>query len=294
MPPIEPSPYWCVIGGGNMARAIVERALARGVMQPDRCVIAEPDPEKRTHFESRRIKTAPDAAVALARAAESDSPESVVILLAIKPQVLPQISADVATALGSLGGTAVLSILAGTTTATLEHALGANARVVRAMPNLPAQIGLGVSAVCAGRSATSIDLNAARALLSSVGEIVDLDESHFDAFTALAGSGPAYLFYLAEALSKAAEELGLPPDLSDRVTRQMLLGSATLLERDAEHSAQQLRAAVTSRGGTTAAATAVLDAHGFLAIWSEALRAARQRGRELNAPPTSPPSGSAG
>lgn len=149
------------------------------------------------------------------------------------------------------------------------------------MPNTPAQVGLGMSAVAPGLGATAQDVAFAARLLGSCGEVIETTEDLIDAFTALAGSGPAYVFYLAEAMANAGVALGLTPEHADTAARQTLLGAATLLSDSPDLSASELRARVTSKKGTTQAATDVLDERGLAEIMRAAMTAARDRGREL-------------
>ena len=149
------------------------------------------------------------------------------------------------------------------------------------MPNLPAQLGEGATAIALGAGAKPGDEKLAIELFGAVGPVVvEVAEDLIDAFTAVAGSGPAYVFYLAQAMTKAAVELGFTSSQADQIVRQTIIGSAAMLRTRSE-SPQDLRAAVTSKGGTTAAATAVLDEAQVIDTFVRALTAARDRGREL-------------
>ena len=262
-----------IIGGGNMASAIVRGALQRG-FSADRFTVAEPDAARRAAFQALGVRTNPAATREIVGAL----PPGDQILLAIKPQSLP----DLAAQLRPLGPRVVISILAGTTTARIADALGGAARVVRIMPNTPARIGLGCAALALGTTTLPEDAALARDLFSAVGIVLDLPEAQFDAFTALAGSGPAYLFLLAEAMARAGAVAGLPPDIADAATRQTLHGAAALLAQTPD-APEALRAAVTSRGGTTEAALAALDPALFIERMATAIRAARDRGATLSA-----------
>jgi pyrroline-5-carboxylate reductase len=178
------------------------------------------------------------------------------------------------------GSGRVLSIAAGVTIATLEQHLAANTPVVRAMPNTPALVGLGASAIAAGTHAGDADLQWAENLLAAVGLVVRVKESLLDAVTGLSGSGPAYVFLVAEALIEAGVLAGLPRDVSEALSVQTLLGAATLLSTSDE-GAEALRAAVTSPGGTTAAGLRVLEQHRVRSALLEAVAAATARSREL-------------
>ena len=163
----------------------------------------------------------------------------------------------------------------------VRSALGGRARVIRVMPNTPAQLRRGVSAIAIGEGASEDDAQFAVALFESVGEVVRVDESMIDAFTALAGSGPAYVFYLAEAMMRAGVEIGFDEATADRIVRGTIAGSAALLSDSTDRKPIDLRAAVTSKGGTTFAATQSLDASGAMDAIVRAIIAARDRGREL-------------
>jgi pyrroline-5-carboxylate reductase len=202
------------------------------------------------------------------------------LMLAVKPQIFPLVAEEVGEAFAAGPSRVVLSVLAGTTSASIRKALGDPARVVRVMPNTPAQVGRGVSAVAMGAGTRDGDDALAHALMSSVGDVVSIDESMMDAFTGLAGSGPAYVFYLAEALAKAGEAVGFTPEQATTIAEGVVTGSARLLEED-DRDAAALRKAVTSPNGTTQAGTESLDASGVMEAVVKAVTAARDRGREL-------------
>lgn len=204
-----------------------------------------------------------------------------VVLVAVKPQMmgaaLPQLAAK------GGGATLFVTIAAGTTIATYEAILGAATPLVRAMPNTPAAIGRGITAICGNASASAADLALAEGLLAAVGQVVRLEGEHqMDAVTAVSGSGPAYVFHLIEALAAAGEAEGLAPDLALQLAKATVGGAGQLAE-DAAETPAQLRINVTSPGGTTAAALAVLmDAEtGFPPLLRRAVKAAADRGREL-------------
>jgi pyrroline-5-carboxylate reductase len=174
----------------------------------------------------------------------------------------------------------VLSIVAGATTASIEKLLWPGAVVIRAMPNTPALLGAGASAISPGAWAGAEDLDWAEAVLSSIGTVVRVPESQLDAVTGLSGSGPAYVFLVAEALIEAAAAVGLPGEVAEGLVVQTLLGSARMLA-ESGRSPAELREAVTSPGGTTAAALAVFERAGLKAIFLEAVLAATERSRAL-------------
>ena len=173
----------------------------------------------------------------------------------------------------------MLSIAAGVTTATIAAAAGPSTAVVRAMPNTPALVGKGVSAITAGPGADDDDVEWAERILGSVGMTVRAPESQFDAVTGLTGSGPAYVFFVAEALIEAGAAVGLDPALVESMVAQLLVGSAALLA--AQGDPASLRAMVTSPGGTTAAGIAVLEDRGVRSAFVDAVHAATERSREL-------------
>ena len=197
-------------------------------------------------------------------------------ILAVKPQV----AVGVAHTLGDLGVGRILSIAAGVRIATLEAALPKGCAVIRAMPNTPALVGSAATAIAPGTSASATDLAWAAELLGTVGKIVQTDERHLDAVTGLSGSGPAYVFLVAEAMIEAGVLNGLDRATSKALAVQTLLGSARLLAED-DAEAAELRAAVTSPGGTTAAGLAALEHAGVRAAILDAVTAATRRSTEL-------------
>ena len=205
-------------------------------------------------------------------------------MIAVKPGDVPAACRAVAAA----GSERVLSIAAGVTLATLEEHLADGTPVVRAMPNTPALVGLGASAIAPGSHAGDADLAWAESLLAAVGIVVRVKEPLLDAVTGLSGSGPAYVFLVAEALIEAGVLAGLPRDVSEALSVQTLLGAATLLATS-DDGAEALRAAVTSPGGTTAAGLRVLEQHGLRSALLEAVAAATDRSRELGGQPGQQP-----
>ena len=198
------------------------------------------------------------------------------VLLAIKPQ-------DVEGALSVAAASRfprLLSIAAGVRIDVLQSLLGRECRVLRAMPNTPALLGAGMAALAAGPGATEDDLAWAEGILSAVGKVVVVEEELLDAVTGVSGSGPAYLFLVAEAMIAAGVEAGLDPEVADTLTRQTLLGSAMLLA-EGKDTPEQLRVNVTSPGGTTAEALKVFEERGLRDIFREAILAATERSKEL-------------
>lgn len=259
-----------MLGFGAMGSALVEGALRANLIEPSAILVIDPDDSARSRAERIGCRTAsdPSYAIGIERCA-----------LAVKPQNFP----DLAQQLGTLATpTLVLSIMAGVSIARITEALGPQTRTVRCMPNIAAKTGLAATTYQCAPECTVEDRDFALRLIGSLGIAIEIPEGLFDAATALNGSGPAYLFLLAESMTESAIRMGFDKFTAERIVRQTLLGSATLMARSGMTPAD-LRAAVTSRGGTTSAALAVLDAHGFRAMVNEALRASRDRGRDLAA-----------
>lgn len=259
------------IGAGNMAEALVRGLIRGGVSRPEQVVMADVDAGRLGHFQKTYgAGSAPDNPSAV-RAAD-------VVILAVKPQALPGVLTEIRGVLEPRHLT--VSIAAGVTLGRLAEGLGAGARLVRAMPNMPALVGAGATVFCRGARATPADADLARRLFAAAGLSLEMEERHLNAVTALSGSGPAYVFYLAEAMACAGEQLGLPPRAAAELTAATMDGAGRML-RETGASPAELRARVTSRGGTTAAALQVLAASGFPAAVNAALEAACRRAGEL-------------
>jgi pyrroline-5-carboxylate reductase len=259
-----------LVGAGKMGRAMLEGWLALGLNLKNVTVI-EPQP-------SLEISSLAGRGLRLNPAAGTDGNFSAVIL-AVKPQTAPDVMRDVALLAGKRS--LVLSIMAGRGLDFLQKALP-KAAIVRAMPNLPASIGRGITVAVANAGVTAEQRALADRLLAAVGAVEWVsDEGLMDAVTAVSGSGPAYVFLLVEALAKAARAAGLPQPLADNLARITVAGSAALLDRSAADAAT-LRRNVTSPGGTTAAALEVLmAADGLEPLLEKAVAAAVRRSREL-------------
>jgi pyrroline-5-carboxylate reductase len=256
------------IGGGNMGYALAAAVVRRGVCPAGRVLVSDPEPAARQRAEALGCRTAQGPAEAGAR----------VIVLAVKPQ---QAALALAALAGRLhAGQVVLSIMAGVRIAAIQEALRHRA-VVRAMPNTPAQIGLGMNVFYADGSVTAEQLAPVEALLNASGEALRTDsEDLIDAATAVSGSGPAYVFYLAEHWMRAAEDMGFTPDQAARLVRQTLRG-ATELWQSTGTPPGRLREQVTSKGGTTAAALDAMNAAGVGAGIETGVRRAYERAKEL-------------
>ena len=254
-----------MIGGGNMGAALLGGMIDSGSFDPASSAVVEVRAERRDEL----------AGMWPGLTVVAETPSCTSAVVAVKPGDVPA----AVTAAVSAGAVRVLSIAAGVTLATLEEAAGPGVGVVRAMPNTPALVGEGVSAISGGASAGDDDLDWASTILGSVGIVEVLAEPLLDAFTGVAGSGPAYVFLVAEALTDAAVAQGLARPTAVRVVNQLLLGSSTLLARDGD--AASLRAAVTSPGGTTAAGLARLEDHAVRSAFAAAVDAATARSREM-------------
>ncbi len=280
--PTTAMPTIAWFGYGNMGRAIARGAIASGSIEPADAIVFEPDVDAAAHARGDGIAA---VAAALTDADRPNLRSISRVMLAVKPQSWPTVAAHWrAAALHSAeSGVLAISVMAGVSSQAIAQAIGPRTRVVRAMPNTPAMVGAGMTAVAAGHDATAEDLRVAMSLFGSVGEVVELPETLLDAATALSGSGPAYFLLLCEAMADAAAQLGISPDVASRMARQTLLGTATMLAfRDnAPVSPTALRARVTSKGGTTHAAVTAFEAGGFHDLVQRALTAARDRGREL-------------
>ncbi len=261
-----------LVGAGKMGGAMAQGWLDAGLAASSQTILEpKPSPEVASLAASRGIALNPRIAV----------PPPDMLALAVKPQSLDQVAPGIA-AIAS-ARTLVLSILAGKTVANLTARLPQARAVVRAMPNLPAAIGRGVTAAFANANVTGEQRGWCERLLGAIGAFYWLDdESAIDAVTAISGSGPAYVFALTEALAAAAERLGLEPELSIGLARGTVEGAAELMRRDSRTSPATLRRNVTSPGGTTAAALAVLGGPGGLEdLMIRATAAARSRAAEM-------------
>jgi pyrroline-5-carboxylate reductase len=254
-----------IVGGGRMGEALLGGLLAAGGAA-DSFAVAEVSAARRAELEAAHPGvTVVEAPVAAAAA-----------VLAVKPGIV----AEAARAAADAGCGRMLSVAAGVTTAAIEAAIGRPLPVVRAMPNTPALIGAGAAAISPGSAAGEADLVWAEEILGAVGTVVRVPEASLDAVTGLSGSGPAYVFLIAEALSDAGVLAGLPRDIAETLAFQTLLGSAQLL-MEGNASPAALKAAVTSPGGTTAAGLRELERHGVRAALLDAVMAATERSRAL-------------
>ncbi len=260
------------IGAGNMAEALV-RGIIRAKLLPSRCVqVTDPDKRRRDYFQANFGVTVFERNTDGIRGAQA-------VILAVKPQVIGDVLKDVGTTLNAT--TLVISIAAGITTQRLQTQLPGGMRVVRVMPNMPALAGVGVSVYCPGLLASKDDTRLVEALFQSVGVVMRLDEKHLDAVTALSGSGPAYVFFLAECMLQAGVEMGLDRATAKELTLGTMRGATRLLEIMGP-APEELRCRVTSKGGTTAAALEVLEEGRVRETFVRAIQAAQKRSKELS------------
>jgi pyrroline-5-carboxylate reductase len=259
------------IGGGNMAEALI-RGLVKGNHLPAQHVLVSgPRRERLDELHAKyAIETTVDNRALVERCD--------LIVLSVKPQILDKVLREIGDRLKS--GTLLISIAAGIDTATIEEAVSDGVRVVRAMPNTPALVGAGATAISAGKHASAEDLATARAMFDAVGITVELDESHLDAVTGLSGSGPAYIFLILEALADAGVKVGLARRNAQRLAAQTVMGSAKMLLDLDEHPGV-LKDMVTSPGGTAIAGLHTLEEGGLRTTLINAVETATKRAREL-------------
>jgi pyrroline-5-carboxylate reductase len=261
-----------IVGGGKMGEALVG-GLIRGGWKASDVTVCEQHPERCADIsEAYGVAADPEVSTAV------DGARTVV--LAVKPQDFDTVLAQLSPAVGQ--GTLVVSIAAGITTRFIESRLPAGTAVVRAMPNTPALLGEGVTAIAKGAHASDEDMARADEVLSCVGRVVHLPEKHLDAVTGVSGTGPAYVFFLAESLVEAAVGVGLPRDVATELSVQTILGAARMLRETGKHPIV-LREEVTSPNGTTVAAMRVLEREGVRSAFLDAVRAATDRSHQLAA-----------
>lgn len=250
-----------------MGEALLSRLLALSTLGPEQILVCDPLVERRQFLAQH---------YGIATSHESSAlSDCATLLLAIKPQVFDQVASTLPPRPGQL----VLSILAGTPLAKLEAAFPAQA-VVRAMPNTPATVGAGVTAIAPGQHVSTEQLQVARQIFAAVGQVIEVPEGLMDAVTGLSGSGPAYIALVVEALSDGGVAMGLPRAIAQDLALQTVRGTAELLLQTQAHPAE-LKDRVSSPGGTTIAAVASLEQNGLRAALIEAVRVATQRSKEL-------------
>ena len=261
------------IGAGNMTEAMIRGTLKTGIYRKDDIIVTDIDPARLEHFER-------ELGIKGSRDNKQSASTAKIIVLAIKPQ---QANAVIHELSGILPDDILLiSIVTGFSTKKIMAALGKPVRIIRVVPNTPALVGSGASAYCCGKGTTDEDAHVVESILKSIGIAIKLEEPLMNAVTALSGSGPAYVFYMVEALMKAGREIGLTEDDTRKLVIATVTGSAhILLETGIGH--EELRQRVTSHGGTTEAAMEVLNKSGTQEAIIAAVKAAYKRAKELSA-----------
>lgn len=260
-----------MVGGGAMGSALLDGVIQAGLLKPDTVFLMETDQSK---GESLRKRLGLNLCGSLGELAR----ECQLIVLAVKPQILPAVLQELKQAITP--GHLLVSIAAGISLAALEKQIP-QGRFVRVMPNTPARIRRGVAAYATGKNITSDEVAQVEAIFGSVGQVLSVQEHLMDAVTALSGSGPAYVYYLIEALIDSGVLLGLGRDQAQTLAMETFIGAAEMFKQTGEHPAK-LRSEVTSPGGTTAAALFELEKAGVSGILMTAVQAAARRSAELN------------
>jgi pyrroline-5-carboxylate reductase len=265
-----------ILGTGSMGKAILSGLLAAGTSQASVRVTTKSKASSEAIFSNHGVQaTALESDSAANSSAAKDAD---LVILAVKPNMILETLSEVASALKS--DCLIVSVAAGITTAAMEEPLSGNAAVIRAMPNTPSVVGLGVTGISQGSNVSAEQLNLAVELFASVGKVLVVDESKIDALSTISGSGPAYVFYFAEKLITAAKSLGFSEQEASLMVKETFLGSATLLATSSS-SPEQLRKQVTSPNGTTMQATGRFDAADLEKVFIEATEAALARAKEL-------------
>ncbi len=258
------------IGGGNMAEALIKGLLA-GAVPAEKIMASEPSEARRDHLlEAFGIQLAEN---------NRELVESCdIVVLSIKPQIVTEVLDELSDI--PMDNKLMISILAGVTTAAIEKFFPGAPRVVRVMPNTPALVGEGASAICRGHNATQDDLLLVKKLLESVGIVQIIDERQMDAATGLSGSGPAYIYTVIEALADGGVREGLRRDIAHALAVQTVVGASLMVRETGEHPAI-LRDQVCSPGGTAIAGISTLEKNGLRTTLMEAVTASASRSREL-------------
>jgi len=261
------------IGGGKMAEAILKGGLRAGIFRSEKVLVSTPGEERRAYLErTYGVRVLFDNPEAVRR--------SEVVILAVKPAVLPGVLEEIREAVRG-ANPLLISVAAGVPLARMTDILGEETRLVRVMPNTPALVLSGVSVLCKGGGASEEDLEVAERFFSALGETFRLPEELFDAVTGLSGSGPAYVFAFVEALVDGGVLVGLPREIAERLAVSTVLGAARLM-KETGGDPYRLKAMVTSPGGTTIAGLKALAERGFHGAVMEAVARATSRSRELS------------
>jgi pyrroline-5-carboxylate reductase len=262
-----------LIGGGIMGEALLSRLIARGIYQPSEVIVSEPLLARQGFLKQQYdVTVTADNSRVFTQASE-------VLFLAVKPQVFSAIAQELADITVTEHYPLVISILAGVSLNQLEAAFP-QLPIIRAMPNTPATVGAGITAMCLGAYTSAKHQQIAHQVFSAVGEVVEVSETLMDAVTGLSGSGPAYVALMVEALADGGVAAGLPRAIANQLALQTVLGTAKLLQETKMHPAE-LKDRVTSPGGTTIAGIAQLERVGFRSALIEAVKAAAVRSQEL-------------
>lgn len=260
------------LGAGAMAEAILGGLAGSGMVRPDQLLASDANPGRLDYLQKKLGLKAAHNNVDLVKRAN-------VIILAVKPKVMAHVLSEACSLIK--GGQTVISIAAGITTSFIEQYLPEGVPVCRVMPNTPALVGAGASAVCAGSSAGEDSISMALAICSSFGRAVVVDEDLMDSVTGLSGSGPAYMYLIAEAMADAGVKMGLPRDVALTLGTQTMLGAARMVLETGEHPAR-LKDMVTTPGGTTIAGLFALEDGKLRSAIMKAVQAATERSRELS------------
>jgi pyrroline-5-carboxylate reductase len=261
-----------LIGGGVMGEAILSRLITTNVYNSKNILVSEPQSQRRSYLQEKyQIQVTSNN--------QEVFTQSEVILLAIKPQIFETVVRDLTPEIQGQNKPLIISILAGTSLFLLEKAFP-TLPVIRAMPNTPATVGAGITAIAGGKNAQDPHLAIAKTIFEAVGEVVTVGESLIDAVTGLSGSGPAFVALMVESLSDGGVAAGLPRQIASKLALQTVLGTAKLLQETNIHPAQ-LKDQVTSPGGTTIYGVSALEKAGFRSGVIEAVRSAYRRAVEL-------------
>ena len=265
-----------IIGAGSMGGAILSGLIAAGTAADS--ITASTATTQSAKALQDKFSIASFALDASDSANAEAAKDADILLIAVKPAKVLETLAEIKDTIKE--GALIISVAAGVTTESMEHAIGSKASVIRAMPNTPSIVGHGVTGIAKGKSASDDQLVLAKELFSTVGQVLVVDEEKINALSTISGSGPAYVFYFAEKLMIAAKELGFSDKEADLMVRATFLGSATLLAASSE-TPEALRAQVTSPNGTTMEATNTFDAYNVEGTIQMATRAALARAIEL-------------
>lgn len=262
-----------LIGGGVMAEALLSRLIAIGTYQPSEIIVSEPQGQRRSYLEQKYgIAVTTDNSLVLGEAQEA-------VMLAVKPQIFTTVAQELAHILPTENSPVIISILAGVNLKQLEAAFS-QFPVIRSMPNTPATVGAGITAISLGAYTYASHKQVAEKIFAAVGEVVEVPETLMNAVTGLSGSGPAYVALMIEALADGGVSVGLTRAMAQQLAIQTVLGTAKLLQETKIHPAE-LKDRVTSPGGTTIAGVSALEKASFRSAVMEAVKASKERAQEL-------------